>query len=289
MSASRVGIGRRARRLLPKAVDTKNRRLPRQLLLVLALLFAGAVGARAQDNYEIQVYGSETVPTGRTMVELHSNYTLAGRSSAVDGLLPTNHALHETLEITHGFTEWAEVGVYVFTSARGGDGVQWVGSHIRPRVRAPVDWHWPVGASLSAEFGYQRAAFSADTWTLELRPIVDRQFGPWYAALNPTLGRSFRGPGTASGLEFAPSATVGLDVSSRVNLALEYYSVLGSLRKLDPAADQQRQLFGVVNLNVGPDWEINAGYGQALTAGGDRKLIKLILGRRLGRARKDAS
>src|SRR5947207_11497312 len=29
----------------------------------------------AQDNYEIQVYGSETVPAGATMVELHSNIT----------------------------------------------------------------------------------------------------------------------------------------------------------------------------------------------------------------------
>lgn len=143
--------------------------------------------------------------------------------------------------------------------------------------------------SLSAEFGYQRAEFSPEIWTLELRPIVDRKFGGWYAAVNPTLGRSFRGPGTARGLEFAPSVTVGRDVTSRVNLALEYYAVLGSLRRLDPAAEQQRQLFGVVNLNVGPDWGINAGYGQALTAGGDRKLIKLILGRRLGRPPKDDS
>jgi len=28
---------------------------------------------QAQDSYEIQVYGSETVEPGRTMVELHSN------------------------------------------------------------------------------------------------------------------------------------------------------------------------------------------------------------------------
>ena len=35
-----------------------------------------ALSALAQDNYEIQVYGSETVPTGKTMVELHSNYTI---------------------------------------------------------------------------------------------------------------------------------------------------------------------------------------------------------------------
>jgi hypothetical protein len=60
-----------------------------------------------------------------------------------------------------------------------------VGDHIRPRVHAPQKWHWPVGVSLSTEFGYQRAAFSPDTWTWEIRPIVDRKIGPWYLAFNP--------------------------------------------------------------------------------------------------------
>ena len=35
-----------------------------------------ALSVPAQDNYEIQVYGSETVSIGKTMVELHSNYTI---------------------------------------------------------------------------------------------------------------------------------------------------------------------------------------------------------------------
>ena len=42
-------------------------------ILVLAWLGA-AFAARAQDNYEIQVYGSETVEKGHTMVELHGNF-----------------------------------------------------------------------------------------------------------------------------------------------------------------------------------------------------------------------
>ena len=175
----------------------------RALLLLLVLHGALVAPAHAQDNYEIQVYGAETVPKGRTLVELHSNFTASGRTQPRDGLLATDHALHETLEVTRGLSDWAEVGVYLFTSARRGDGVQWVGNHIRPRVRAPESWHWPVGASLSAEIGYQRAAFSADTWTFELRPIVDRQVGPWYAAVNPTLGRSLHGPATARGVEGA--------------------------------------------------------------------------------------
>ena len=57
------------------------------------------------------------------------------------------------LEITQGVNDWAEVGFYVFTSEQNGHGVQWVGNHIRPRVRAPSSWHWPIGVSLSTEVG----------------------------------------------------------------------------------------------------------------------------------------
>ena len=32
----------------------------------------------AQDNYEIQVYGAQTVEKDATMIELHSNYTFGG-------------------------------------------------------------------------------------------------------------------------------------------------------------------------------------------------------------------
>ena len=78
-----------------------------------------------------------------------------------------------------------ETGFYIFSSITPDYGWQWVGDHIRPRVRAPVSWHWPVGVSLSAEFGYQRPAYSADTWTLEVRPIIDKQLGRLYCLSTP--------------------------------------------------------------------------------------------------------
>jgi hypothetical protein len=52
--------------------------------------------AHAQDNYEIQVYAYDTVEPGHAMVELHSNFTFEGSKTSQDGILPTNHQLHET-------------------------------------------------------------------------------------------------------------------------------------------------------------------------------------------------
>src|SRR2546427_7151605 len=99
--------------------------------LAAALLGASASTARGQENYEIQVYPYDTVEPGHTMLELHSNFTFQGSKTSEAGMLPTNHQLHETIEITHGFTDWFETGFYIFTSAKSGQGVQWVGDHIR--------------------------------------------------------------------------------------------------------------------------------------------------------------
>lgn len=274
-SRRRPGRPRPARRLLPG--------------LALAAVVAAAAGsgigaapALAQDNYEIQVYGAETVPAGFTMVELHSNYTFRGGDEAAQGVRPTAHALHETLEITHGFTPWFEAALYTFTSARAGDGWDWVGNHLRLRGRVPAAWDWPVGVSLSTEFGYQRRAFSADTVTIEIRPIVDKQAGRWYFAVNPTLDRSLRGPGTAQGLVFSPNVKVGYDLTRKINAGLEYYGTLGPLSGFDPLAQQQQQIVPSLDLNLGPAWELNLGVAVGVTHATDRLLVKMILGRRFG-------
>ena len=159
---------------------------------------------QAQGNYEIQVYGADTVAPKSLMVELHSNYTPTGQTKLIDGVYPTNHQEHETLELTQGINDWSEIGFYVFTSEQDGHGVQWVGDHIRPRVRAPDKWHLPVGLSLSTEIGYQRAVYSPDTWTWEIRPIIDKTMGRWYLAFNPALERTLHGPDVNQGLGFSP-------------------------------------------------------------------------------------
>src|ERR1700761_5862374 len=85
-------------------------------LYALLLLVFISTKAFAQDNYEIQVYGSQTQAKGSTMFELHSNYTFNGEKQIVKGVLPSYHSLHETLEITTGITDNFELGVYLFTN-----------------------------------------------------------------------------------------------------------------------------------------------------------------------------
>jgi len=254
-------------------------------ILMLLLIVAGKF-AVAQDNYVIQVYGSQTVAPKTTMVGLYSNFiadgtkSLAGPEYSANRLYPTNDALHETVDITQGITSWSEVGFYVFTSAQSGGGWQWVGDHIRPQVRAPDSWHWPVGASLSIEFGYQRPYFSTDTWTLGIRPIVDKQLGRWYFAVNPVFERSFHGKSVSQGVSFAPSAKFSYALNKYISGGLEYYGEYGSLRDISAFHNQQQQFFPAIDLNVSPDWQINFGVGIGVTTNTDDWIWKANVGRR---------
>ncbi|MDB5029342.1 hypothetical protein [Mucilaginibacter sp.] len=249
-------------------------------------IFLAALGTlyfnvlKAQDNYEIQVYGSETVEKGHTMVELHSNFTFDGSKSTTDGVLPTNHVFHETIEITHGWTPWFETGFYLFNTI-GNDGrTAYVGSHIRPRVAVPESWHWPIGVSLSLEYGFQKAAYSANTSTMEIRPIIDKKWGGLYVSINPTLDQSFVGPDQNRGLIFSPNVKGSYDVTKVVALGLEYYGSTGPFFNYDSIQQQQHQLFVATDLNFNPNWEFNAGLGKGLTNSTDRTIFKIILGRR---------
>jgi hypothetical protein len=246
--------------------------------LLTLIVTTGA--AHAQDNYEIQVYSYDTVAPGTTMVELHSNFTAEGSKTVQNGVLPSNHAEHETVEITQGINDWFETGFYIFTSIQPDGGWQWVGDHIRPRFRVPESWHWPVGVSLSNEIGYQRRDFSTDTWTWEIRPIVDKKIGRWYLSFNPTLDRSFHGQSVNQGVTFSPNAKVSYDFTKRITGGLEYYAAYGPITGFDPLKDQQQQIFPSIDLDLGPQWEFNFGVGVGMTGSTDHLIVKCILGRR---------
>jgi hypothetical protein len=263
-------------------------------LMGFALMYPAS--ACAQDNYEIQVYPSETMAPKTLLVELHSNFTVEGSTTTQYSMLPTQDQEHETIELTEGINDWSEVGFYIFTAEKNGNGLQWVGDHIRPRVRVPPRWHWPVGVSLSSEFGYARAAYSNPTWSWQIMPIVDQTIGRWYWSVNTTMvwnvhvvpapvdstpqqKQTYYRDVAPRGVTFGPASTVTYAPSKYYNIGVEYYSYYGQLGTFVSLHNQQQQVFPVVNLFVSPKWEINVGAGWGATAGTDHLIVKCIIGR----------
>src|SRR5262245_32903269 len=82
--------------------------------LVIAFMVSAAA-AHAQDRFEIQVYDSETAPPGEFGVEHHINVAAVGRTTVVDGELPTDQVTHFTFEPHIGLLRWCEAGAYFQT------------------------------------------------------------------------------------------------------------------------------------------------------------------------------
>jgi len=209
-----------------------------RLLTAFALLLL-STPVFAQENYEIQVYSAPTMTKGMTMFELHSNFTANGEQNSVKGVRPSWHAVHETLEITHGITDNFELGFYLFTNYTSHYGYKVIGTHLRPRICAPASWKLPVGLSLSAEIGFQSMNYSADTWSLELRPIIDKTIGKLYVALNPVLAFSLKGANVQHVPAFTPNIKISLAPTSQFSLGVEYYGDLGALNHFEPGPQQK--------------------------------------------------
>lgn len=239
------------------------------------------MAVNAQDNYEIQVYGSQTQAPKSMIVELHSNYTFKGETATIKNVVPSNHALHETLEITTGITPVFETGFYLFTSYVPGYGYRVIGSHIRPRVMVPPSWNLPVGLSLSVEFGYQRSDYATDTWSLELRPIIDKQWQKLYISFNPTLGIALKSEYNNSVPSFEPNLKVGYAFFKNNSFGIEYYGDCGSINHFDRLPQESHTLFLAYDLLNNIHWELNIGAGFGLTTATDGFVFKILVGRRI--------
>ena len=105
------------------------------LSLILVSLGSTPGPAAAQDPFEIQVYGHETVPAGAWEVETHLSYTAIGTTAYEGSVAPTEHQAHMALEVTRGLTDHWELTAYVLSAHRSGPGLEFAGWRVRSRVR----------------------------------------------------------------------------------------------------------------------------------------------------------
>jgi len=248
-------------------------------LLVLPLLLVG-FGAFAQSDNEIQVYASPTIGKHKTIFELHNNYTFNGPKDLRDK--KEARWINNTLEITTGLGENVELGFYTFAALSPGGKYQYLGNQIRPRVTAPTKWKWPVGASLSVEFGRFRNSVEVDYfWQGEIRPIIDKTFGNVYASFNPNIEFVASGPGKDWG--FAPQFKTYYNIRQKAGIGIEYYSGLGSFSKFLPLKQQEHLLGPMFDLLAYPSWELQTGFLFGVTPGSNQTIFKLLVGRRFGK------
>ncbi len=243
------------------------------------VLFSPAL-ATAQDLFEIQVYPYDTVEPHHTMVEFHMITFPSGTKVEQGGMFPTNHQLHLTAEITHGLTQYWELGGYLVSAFVPNEGAYFAGGRVRSRFRIPENRRLPFRFSLSTEVDFTRHEFDTNTISMEIRPILDRELGRWYFAVNPDFTKSFQGEDAHHGFGMEPAAKVSYKVTKLLEPGLEYYAETGPVANMDTLSDQHHLIFPTLDLNTTPDWEINIGVGRGLTGSSQHWVVKCIIGRR---------
>ena len=207
-----------------------------RLLLLLFLTTA----ARAQDNFEIQVYDAATSQPGHSGFELHLNAFGNGVS-------------HFTLEPHVGLLSWLEAGAY-FETLLGPDGnFHYAGVKLRLKMRVPRRLKG-FGLALNGEWAAEVTGQGG-----ELRPIVDFQWRRLYVSVNPIV--SFDG----LHVDFEPAVKVTVKAISALVLGVEYYGT---------ATAGIERIFGVLDAEYG-NLGLNLGAGYSF--GDNRWIVKAIV------------
>ncbi len=246
---------------------------PLWLVVMLALVPARAL---AQDNFEIQVYDSETAGPWQVGLETHLIFDASGTTVASsDGQAPTDHQFHLTFEPHLGIGSWMELGMYFQTAVRPDAGFEYAGVKLRCKLRLDDKLAGHIGLAVNFEISSVPHRFEPNVWGSEIRPIIDGRWGIFYAAVNPIVDIDLNGPD--AGLpQFQPAAKVSFNVIHSLALGVEYYGAFGPISRPLPISESTNRLFAAMDF-TSDYFDLNVGVGYGFT-GPERWLVKAILG-----------
>jgi hypothetical protein len=252
------------------------------LLITLAALVRPRPSAAQLDPWEFEVYPYQTL--GRGMIELESLNSVAakghgsGDNGTSAGALPSQSMWRTAFELTYGLTDRIETAAYVNLAKPSGHGLQYAGAKFRLRGslfdqgQLPIDLGWYIELE-----SHRVPEFDDQKLELELRPIIQKDFGSFSVMLNPIFEKVLDGPDRHKGFEFGYAAGVYYRWMRTLSPGLEFYGGVGNIRHPDPSKEQQHYIFPVIRgaLSHGIEYNIGAGFG--LTPGSDPVIVKFNL------------
>ena len=256
-----------------------------RILGALCLALLGPAGrASAQNLFEVQVFPDEILDRGETGIEFH-NVVMPSGTRLPDAMSDSSTHLHLSLEVSHGWTDSFETGLFVETSPSGDDShAALTGWHFRPKFRFSQWTRLPFHLSLNLEYAFIKQPGDTEfRQAIGITPILERHGRGFEMSFNPGLELAVRGPDAGSSPIFEPSAKVARKISGSAWFGVEYYAETGSIRHFEPLADQHHLIFPALDLRTSDGWDLNIGVGRGLTGGSEHWVVKSIVGVRLPR------
>lgn len=211
--------------------------------IILFFFFSIAFSANAQDNYVIEVHGTETNNEHDIVFQLHACYVFNGVNNSSYGTVPSNHLWCSALEFSHWFSNHFESSVVAYYAIGDNNRTNYTATHFHNLLILPKKYKLPFGLGVVADLGFQNKNYFADGITLEVAPIIDKQFSKLYASVNFSFVKSFDGYNKNQSLSFSPSFKINYLIQNKFAPGIEYYSGLGTLNNIGPLNQQQHQVF----------------------------------------------
>jgi hypothetical protein len=201
-----------------------------------------------------------------------------GEEGTSKGTLPSQSMWRTAFEATYGLTDHIEAAAYLnLAKPRGGD-LQYAGSKFRLRGSLFDQGQLPIDLGWYFELSYARTPkFDDQKLELELRPIIQRDFGDFSLVLNPKFEKILVGSEEKEGWEFGYVSGVYYRWMRAFSPGIEFYGAIGMMKHPDPAREQQHYIFPVIRgESHGIEYSFGPGFG--LTRGSDRVIVKFNLG-----------
>jgi hypothetical protein len=252
----------------------------RTLLALCAVLSFRRAAVAQVDPFEFEVYPAQTVGHGMIEIESLNSFVADGHdegdAGTSSGDFPSNHMYRTAVELTYGLTDKIEAAAYLNLAHPNGASLQYAGSKYRFRGSLFEQGQLPVDLGWYVELEWNKTPqFDSNELELELKPIIQKDFGPFELDLNPKFVKALVGPDDSKGFEFG--YIVGLYCNYRrwLSPGVEFYGGIGLIDDIDPLSEQQHYIFPVLRGELPYGLEYNVGPGIGLTGGSDPVIMKV--------------
>jgi hypothetical protein len=250
-------------------------------LAAAAFLLANCAAAQI-DPWEFEVYPYAT--EGRGVIELETDNAVVpnghsqGGNGTAAGTFRSQGMWYNGNELTYGLTDRIEAAAYLDFAQPAGHGFWWAGDKVRLRGRLFDEDVLPVNLGWYVELEWHKTPqFDDADLELELKPIIEKDFGRLSLILNPVFEKPLYGRGHDQGFEFGYRNGAYYRWMRYLSPGVEFYGGAGLIDDNDPLSKQQHYIFPVMWGELPHRVQYNIGPGFGLTRGSDHVIVKFNL------------
>jgi len=183
-----------------------------------------------------------------------------------------------SLEMEYGLSNRFAVALYLDFEHPRYCGIKWVNTKaVMVRYRFYEKHSRPIDMAIYAEYKLPKKQYK-DYEELELRLILEKDFGFHTFVTNPTFEKKVSGRDIDKGVEFSFGGGYYYKRSSVVQPGIEFYSKMGEVRDTELFKDQESYVFPTVDILFDKgvvQWHVGVGIG--LTDPSDNIILKSII------------